>query len=75
MGSNFVVVEADQCKGCRLCVESCPHGCLSIGTKINRIGYQHAVFESDACTACGQCFYACPEPGAITVFRATKRAS
>lgn len=68
-GLNFVRIEADQCKGCRLCVETCPRHCISIGSRINKLGYQYARFDSDKCTACGLCFYVCPEPGAITVFR------
>ena len=66
---NYVRIEADQCKGCRLCVESCPTDCIVIGSKINILGYQHARFETNACTACGICFYVCPEPGAITVYK------
>jgi NAD-dependent dihydropyrimidine dehydrogenase PreA subunit len=66
---NYVRIEADQCKGCRLCVETCPNHCIVIGSKINRLGYQHARFERPECTACGLCFYVCPEPGAITVYR------
>lgn len=66
---NFVRIEADQCKGCRLCVEACPNHCIAIGSRINKLGYQHARFESEQCTACGLCFYVCPEPGAITVYK------
>ncbi len=67
--TNFVRIEADQCKGCRLCVETCPSHCIVIGSKINKIGYQYARFQTYACTACGLCFYVCPEPGAITVYK------
>ena len=66
MGSR-VEIERDQCKGCRLCVVTCPNHCLVIGSDINTLGYQYARFESDACTACARCFYVCPEPGAIKV--------
>lgn len=67
--ANFAVVSTDLCKGCRLCVETCPRGCLEIGNSINKLGYQNARFASLTCTACGLCFYACPEPGAITVYK------
>lgn len=66
---NSVTIEADLCKGCRVCVESCPRHCLALGSKLNRLGYQYARFDSHGCTACGLCFYSCPEPGAITVFK------
>lgn len=66
---NYVKIAPDECKGCRVCVNTCPHHCIMLGTKINSLGYQFAVFHGrDDCTACGMCFFACPEPGAITVF-------
>jgi NAD-dependent dihydropyrimidine dehydrogenase PreA subunit len=67
--ANFALIEADLCKGCRLCVETCPRSCLEIGNSINKLGYQNARFATWSCTACGLCFYACPEPGAITVYK------
>lgn len=72
---NYVVIDSAQCKGCRLCVETCPTHCLAIGSKLNDLGYQYARFETAACTACGLCFYACPEPGAITVFKGETNAA
>ncbi|MDA3955242.1 4Fe-4S dicluster domain-containing protein [Oceanispirochaeta sp.] len=66
---NRSIIEADQCKGCRVCVNSCPNHCLSIGSEINKLGYQYAHSVSENCTACGICFYVCPEPGAITVYK------
>ena len=69
---NHVVVEAAECKGCRLCVEACPRECLVIGSDINAQGYQHAKYAKDTCTACGLCYYVCPEPGAITVIKADR---
>jgi NAD-dependent dihydropyrimidine dehydrogenase PreA subunit len=67
---NYVRIAVDLCKGCRVCVNTCPHHCLIIGTNLNAIGYQHAVFHGfETCTACGLCFFSCPEPGAVTVFR------
>ena len=67
--TNFTRIEADLCKGCRLCVDTCPSDCLEMSDEINRLGYQHASFVRYACNACGLCFYACPEPGAITVYK------
>jgi formate hydrogenlyase subunit 6/NADH:ubiquinone oxidoreductase subunit I len=72
MSVNFVKIEASECKGCRVCVEACPKGCISIGSAINNIGYQYAKFENKGCIACGLCFYVCPELGAITVYKGEK---
>ncbi|MCF7928787.1 MAG: 4Fe-4S dicluster domain-containing protein [Spirochaetales bacterium] len=69
---NYIVINPDECKGCRLCIEACPFQCIVIGSDINSLGYQYAKFEKPDCTACGLCFYACPEPGAITVYKAEK---
>jgi NAD-dependent dihydropyrimidine dehydrogenase PreA subunit len=69
MKRNFVSIEPDLCKGCRLCIDTCPRDCLEMGSEINKLGYQYARFATYNCTACGQCFYSCPEPGAITVYR------
>lgn len=66
---NFVKIKPNECKGCKVCVQTCPKGCLSIGSDINKIGYQYAKFEQRGCIACGLCFYVCPEPGAITVYK------
>ncbi len=74
MLENRVEIEINQCKGCRLCVETCPTDCLVQGSAINRIGYQYVRFEQKGCTACGFCYYICPEPGAITVLRGEKKA-
>ncbi len=67
--TGHVIIEASECKGCRLCVESCTTSCISIGADINSLGYQYARFSDGSCNACGICFYVCPEPGAITVFK------
>ncbi len=66
--NNYVVVDADRCKGCRLCVENCPKNCLEIGENINTLGYQNAVFVQRGCTACGNCHLVCPEAWCISVF-------
>ncbi|MDC7228254.1 MAG: 4Fe-4S binding protein [Spirochaetales bacterium] len=69
MTGNHVIVDADLCKSCRVCVETCPNHCLEIGSEINALGYQAVRFDSEKCTACGLCFYVCPEPGVLTVIK------
>jgi 2-oxoglutarate ferredoxin oxidoreductase subunit delta/2-oxoisovalerate ferredoxin oxidoreductase delta subunit len=72
---GVVLIRVDCCKGCGLCVASCPTGSLRLGTALNRLGY-HAVefLPGTGCTACGVCFYACPEPAAIAVAIASAAA-
>lgn len=66
---GMVVIDAEECKGCGLCVEVCPPSVLKISEALNRMGYHPAEYLGVACTGCGVCFYVCPEPGAITVYK------
>ena len=67
-------VDEAECKGCGLCIESCPPGVIHLSDGLNHYGYRTAVYAGSGCTGCGICFLACPEPGALTVYRAlTKR--
>lgn len=71
-----VVISVDQCKGCGLCMESCPTHSLGRSQSLNRLGYKPAEFlPGTGCTGCGVCFYACPEPAAITVFHVKEDAA
>ncbi len=63
-----VIIDVDKCKGCELCIESCPEDTLALAEKINKKGYQYAVVVNDSCTGCANCAIMCPE-GIITVYR------
>ncbi|MDD3998219.1 MAG: 4Fe-4S dicluster domain-containing protein [Sphaerochaetaceae bacterium] len=66
---NYVEVHCDECKGCAVCVSSCPHGCLEIGDSLNAKGYPYVRFiKQMRCSACGLCFTVCPEPAALSVY-------
>lgn len=64
-----VTVDEKECKGCGLCVESCPPKCLELDPELSPYGVHPARYTGENCTGCGICFYCCPEPGAITVYR------
>ncbi len=66
---GMVKVDTDECKGCGLCVESCPPKCLVLEPELNRFGIHPAHYKGEGCTGCGICFYCCPEPGASAVYR------
>lgn len=51
-----VVIFANWCKGCRLCVEFCPTGVLAMGE--NDLPY---VAVAENCTACHWCDTHCPD--------------
>jgi 2-oxoglutarate ferredoxin oxidoreductase subunit delta len=64
-----VKIDQNECKGCGLCVESCPPKVLHLRADLNHYGVHPAEYTGDKCTGCGICFYVCPEPGAISVYR------
>lgn len=64
-----VLINVEECKGCGLCVESCPPKCLQLAPELSAGGVHPARYSGEACTGCGICFYCCPEPGAIEVYR------
>jgi 2-oxoglutarate ferredoxin oxidoreductase subunit delta len=65
-----VIINAEICKGCELCVEACPRKIIVIGTTPNGQGYFTAVYEdaSKKCTGCALCAEMCPDI-AIEVFK------
>jgi MinD superfamily P-loop ATPase len=67
---GFVKIDRDECKGCGVCLESCPPKCLEIESEMNQYGVRAARYMGAGCTGCGICYFCCPEPGAITVYRA-----
>jgi len=64
-----ILINAEECKGCGLCVDSCPPKCLFLAPELSAYGVHPARYFGRDCTACGICFYCCPEPGAIAVYR------
>ena len=64
-----ITIDVEECKGCGLCVESCPPKCLELAPELSSYGVHAARYTGHDCTGCGICFYCCPEPGAIIVYR------
>ncbi len=67
---GYVTIDPAECKGCGLCIDSCPPKCLGFESELSAYGVHPARYLGEGCTACRICFYACPEPGAITLYRA-----
>jgi 2-oxoglutarate ferredoxin oxidoreductase subunit delta len=67
---GYVEINAEECKGCGLCVEACAQKVLSLSPGLSRYGYHTATNGGKPCNGCGLCFYVCPEPGGIKVFKA-----
>ncbi len=70
---NRIEVDIDRCKGCGLCVVTCPRQIVDLGKDINLKGYHYAV-QTDAsrCIACKMCAVTCPDV-AITVYRKPRK--
>lgn len=66
----FAKIDEEICKGCALCVNSCPKKIIRISDEtINSKGYYVAeVFDKEKCTGCTSCALVCPDV-AITVER------
>ena len=60
-------VDKNHCKGCELCVKSCPQGILSMSREITLRGYFYAkLHDPSRCIGCRICAVVCPD-AAITV--------
>ncbi len=56
-----IIVDAERCKQCMLCVEFCPKEALEIGEETNSRGYRPVRRKAGSeCIACGICRLVCP---------------
>jgi len=64
-----IKINNERCKGCQLCVITCPRGLISLTGVFNRLGLKVAKFKgSKECSGCTFCAIVCPDC-AIEVFR------
>ena len=64
-----IVVDTERCKGCEICVISCPTNVIAMSQEVNGKGYHFAyLVDEDGCTGCTNCGIVCPD-GVITVYR------
>lgn len=70
-----IVIDTNRCKGCALCVESCPFDLLEITPKkVNHKGYTYVQQKDwERCTGCTSCAVVCPD-GCISVYRKKEEA-
>ena len=71
---GMIVINEDRCKGCGLCVESCPQEILRLADgRFNAKGYQPVeVVDMEKCTGCVVCAVICPDV-VFTVYRLARR--
>ncbi len=64
-----VVVDIEHCKGCGVCVVSCPTQVLQQAKEVNGKGYHYAYMEKpEACIGCSNCGMVCPD-SVITIYK------
>jgi len=69
--SAYIIIDAERCKGCHLCVSVCPGEVIGLSDHINQKGYTPAVVleeKASECTGCTVCAMMCPD-AAISVYR------
>ena len=64
-----IVVDVDRCKGCGVCISSCPCNVLDFSSEVNGKGYRYIKMSNeDGCTGCASCGLICPD-SCIVVYR------
>ena len=68
---GWIEVSELYCKGCELCVASCPQEVLALDMEhLTPKGFHPVMLVKDGCTGCAICAIVCPE-AALTVYRET----
>ena len=71
---GWIEVNDQYCKGCELCITSCPPKVMGLDKeRLTPKGYHPAQIVKDGCTGCAICALVCPD-AAITVYREVSKA-
>jgi len=71
LNSSYIEINAEKCKGCRLCISFCAKKIIGLASHLNRSGYTPVVIieeKASECTGCAACAAMCPD-AAISVYR------
>lgn len=70
MAKGKLFFETEKCKGCELCIVSCPVNILALDSSVVNVkGYNPAIIvEPEKCIGCSNCAIMCPD-SVITIER------
>ncbi len=66
-----IVIDANRCKSCYLCVSTCPKGLIKKSDKTNRLGDYLVEFDdkNNECIGCAMCAKRCPDMAITAVYK------
>ncbi|MDG6931329.1 MAG: 4Fe-4S binding protein [Nitrososphaerota archaeon] len=74
-----VIIDADRCKGCEICVNACSQQNLELSKSINGLGYHYVEFNFHGkrgdCTGCNICYTVCPDYSILEVVSGEEAAN
>ena len=66
---GVIDINTERCKGCGLCVATCPAQTLQLSALVNKRGYHYSTQIAEAhCIGCASCALICPD-ACISVYR------
>jgi 2-oxoglutarate ferredoxin oxidoreductase subunit delta len=72
---RYITVEGEYCKGCGMCIPTCPQHVVALSEALSPRGYHIAILtDAEKCTGCCFCAHVCPD-AAIEVFLADDEAT
>lgn len=60
-GEGKIKIDLERCKGCGLCIDSCPKKLIGLDESLNKHGVHPAYFKGESCSGCAFCAQVCPE--------------
>ncbi|UCB56683.1 MAG: 2-oxoacid:acceptor oxidoreductase [Candidatus Omnitrophota bacterium] len=56
-----IKIKKEKCKGCCLCIDSCPKKLITLSKSLNKRGVRFVCFTEGDCSACALCARICPD--------------
>ena len=57
-----LTIDKDWCKGCEICIHTCPKRLIQLSNDLNSLGFHYAVLNNpERCTGCNLCARMCPD--------------